>query len=87
MEYTIKIPEIYLIHIAATGKMGSGDLMDNMKFWAQRECDRLGLKNKVREAQTGNIKALRERLNNTLGKDLMGELDQSIKNTLKKLNT
>ena len=87
MEYMVKIPETFLVHIAATGKMGSGELLELIRIWAQKECNRIGIEHKVKDAQMQNIKELRERLKNTIGQDLMDELDQSIKNTLKKLTT
>ncbi len=40
---TVEIPEPYLLLIAVAGKMGSGELLDSMKFWAEKECVKHGL--------------------------------------------
>jgi hypothetical protein len=82
---TLEIPESYLLHIAVTGKMGSGEVLDLMRIWAEKECVKHGLERKLRKLQVKNLKELNKRLKNTIGDELMGELDSAIKKTVKKL--
>jgi len=79
MNHKIEIPELYLVHIAACGKMGSGELMNIMKHWAYNECKRLGLKDKVDAARKDNISQLRERLKNTIGNKNMSKIDEALR--------
>lgn len=79
MNHKIEIPEMYLVHIAACGRMGSDELMDLMKHWAYSECIKLGLKDKVDAAQKDKIKQLRGRLSNVLGDDAIVKIDKALK--------
>jgi len=84
-KYTVEIPEIYLIQIAACGNMGNGKLMNIIKIWAQKECNKLGLEDKVKKAQKDNLKQLRERMKNILGEKGITKVDLALDNMISKL--
>ena len=81
----VDIPEQYLIVIAGAGKMGSGELLTTMQYWARKECKKAGLSEQVREFQKDNILKLRQNLENTLGKTSMKKLDKAVVKTLEEL--
>lgn len=64
--HKVEIPESFLVMIAACGKMGDGELLRFHQFWAQGECSRLGLDDKVREYQKSVVAELKSRLKNTI---------------------
>jgi uncharacterized protein (DUF3820 family) len=86
MTIQVDIPENYLLIIAAHGNMGSGELPDFMKMWAQKICRENGLDSKLRELQIANAKELRSRISNTLGADAMERIDASISEAIQNFN-
>ena len=82
MEHNVDIPEWYLLVIATRGDMGDDDLPGFMQTWAEKECARLGLNEKLREERRENLKRLRERMKKTLGNDLVEEIEECIDDTL-----
>lgn len=85
MKHNVEIPETYLIHIAVCGKMGTGELLDSMKFWARSQCNKLGLQKELEEAQINNIKKLQKGLENTIGKEKVKIINNAILETIQKL--
>jgi hypothetical protein len=85
-KHIVEIPELYLIHIAASGKMGTGELLALMRIWAEKECERLGLMPKLREEQKAILKKSHEHLSNALGKENMQKIDTAIEETAQKLH-
>ena len=78
MKHSVEISEEYLLQIATCGKMGSGELTEMMRLWAERECNRLGLSGKLLELQIAKVKELRESLRNIIGDDNIKVIDKSI---------
>lgn len=85
INHKISIPEWYLLTIAVHGNMGDGELPDLMKTWAEKECRRLGLADKVKELKSERLTELKRRLTNTLGADFVGDVEMMIEGTMKKL--
>lgn len=63
-EYTVEIPEAYLLGIAAYGSLGGSKTAGLTQVWAEKECERLGLHDQLVELQNRNL----ERLSRILGK-------------------
>jgi len=84
-KHKIEIPEIYLIIIATYGKLGTGETPRIMQLWAKQECERLGLRDKVREMQRRNMVELRQQIKNTLGQEAIDSLDNAMNTIIKKL--
>lgn len=66
MSIQVDIPENYLLIIADYGTMGSGELPDSMRLWAQKICIENGLDGKLKELQENNVKELKARIKNIL---------------------
>ena len=79
----VEIPEEFLLQIATHGNMGTGELADLIRIWAQKECDRNGLSAKVAQMQMEKINELRKSLTNVIGKDMMNTLDEGISKATK----
>lgn len=59
MNHEIKIPQAYLLILAARGKMGDGELPRLMQLWAEQECGRLGLRQQMLEEKIDSTRKQR----------------------------
>lgn len=75
---TVEIPEVYLMQIAVYGKMGTGELADSIRMWAQKELQKAGLGEKFKEEQIKHLNQLHQSLRNVLGDEIVGHLDSQI---------
>jgi hypothetical protein len=79
----IGIPKDYLLTIAVYGTMGDGTLPEIMRVWAQRECERAGLAQELRQLQKERLVELERRVRNVIGDDaankLLGDIHKAAK--------
>lgn len=75
---TIDIPVYYLIQFAVSGNMGTGNLPDLIKVWAQRILREKGYSDLLKEEQKQNLEKLRKSLSNVVGKENMEKIDNAI---------
>lgn len=85
MKHTVEIPESFLLTIAICGKMGSGELPALIQAWAAKECERLGLKDVLKELQEKAIIELGQRMQKVLGKDVTDKLNNILSQTMQKV--
>lgn len=75
---TVDIPDGYLLHIATYGRMGTGEFSDLMKTWAEKECEKAGLGEKLKKLQLEKLRELRQSIRNVLGDDAMKFIDDGL---------
>lgn len=79
---TIEIPVFYLLQIAVYGNMGTGELPDLMKIYAQRILRGNGYSDILREEQDKSLKQLRNNLKNVLGNEGMSKIDSALQDAV-----
>ena len=85
VNHPIYIPEDFLLIVAVHGNMGDGELRDLMRTWAQNECRKLHLLEKLKELQNQRLLELTMRLRNVLGDEVMDNLAARIAKAAKAL--
>lgn len=83
--HTVEIPELFLIQIAAAGKMGSGELSAGIRAWAQKECKKHNLEDKLKKQQLCILEQTKKNLENALGKEAMVNINSTIDTLTKHL--
>lgn len=61
-KFTVEIPEILLLILASRGNMGDDEIPRMMQLWAEGECKRLGLAEKVLQEKARNYAETTERI-------------------------
>jgi len=74
----VRMRDDYLLNIATHGNMGTGELSDFMKMWAQRECVRAGLGERFLAMQGEKLLQVKAQLKNLLGDDAVAFIDNGI---------
>lgn len=76
MVHQVEIPESFLVTLSVYGNMGDGDLPKVMQLWAERECARLGLTDKVKTERENRYQELKRRVTNIMGSDTVDRLER-----------
>lgn len=76
-QHTVEIPEWALLTIATHGNMGSGEVPRMMQVWAEKECERLGLKEKLRKEREERYQDLKQRVSSLWGSDTVQKVEDA----------
>ena len=76
MVHQVEVPEQFLVTLSVYGNMGDGDLPKVMQVWAERECARLGLADKVRVERESRYQELKRRVTNIMGSGTVDRLER-----------
>lgn len=83
----VEIPKWYLLTLAVNGNMGDGELPTIMRIWAQKECERLGIYDEMRELQKDRPREMEKRLRGVLGDEAVGQIVTEIGKVAKALKS
>jgi hypothetical protein len=83
-KYSVEIPEWYLLTIATWGNLGDNELPELMQLWAEKECNRLGLKEKLSAERKLKLEILTQRMKRTLGNELTEEITDYVNQAVDK---
>jgi len=76
---------MFLLSVATYGHMGTGELPEIMRAWAEKQCKLLGLSNELDQLKVQKVEQLRSSITNILGKEAMETIDREIASTLERL--
>lgn len=79
MTHQIEIPEAFLIILAAHGNMGDGKLPFLMQSWAEQECQRLGIQDKMLQEKEKRYWQVINRAKAILGSNTVDEIENATK--------
>jgi len=75
MSHKIEIPEAFLLILAAHGNMGDGKLPSFMQSWAESECQRLGIQDKMLIEKEKRYQQAVRRAKAILGSNTVAEIE------------
>ena len=74
--HSVEIPESLLLILASRGNMGDDRIPKIMQLWAERECERLGLAEKVLQEKARNYAEIKARVSAIIGSDTIEEVEK-----------
>jgi hypothetical protein len=77
-KFTVEIPEILLLILASRGNMGDDEIPRMMQLWAEGECKRLGLAEKVLQEKARNYAEIKARVSAIIGSDTIEEVEKRV---------
>jgi hypothetical protein len=76
--HAVEIPESLLLILASRGNMGDGKIPYTMQCWAEQECKRLGLTEKVLQEKARNYAEVKVRAKAILGTSTVDEVEKRV---------
>ena len=77
-KFTVEIPEILLLILASRGNMGDDEIPRMMQLWAEGECKRLGLAEKMIQEKARNYDEVKTRAVAILGASTVKEVEERV---------
>mgnify|MGYP003551818683 CR=1 FL=1 len=76
--HSVEIPESLLLILASRGNMGDDRIPKIMQLWAERECERLGLAEKMIQEKARNYEEVKARAAAILGASTVKEVEERV---------
>jgi len=80
---TVEVPKYALLDLAASGHMGTGEVLTMTRQWAEQACIKAGWKAELDELRKKRLDATRTALRNLLGDEQMNKIDAHISAAVK----
>jgi len=80
---SVEIPKYALLDLAASGRMGTGELLSMTRQWAEQVCIQAGWKEELDELRKKRLDETRVSLRNLLGDEQMNKIDAHISAAIK----